>query len=192
MTKIVLGQGTDLYWHKGNAKNITEKEYLQMCALKTGCLSRMSAKLAVILAGKNDELAEAMGKIAETIGIAFQIQDDILDIALTGEERKAFGKPFGNDIKEGKRTLMVIHALKKATEEDKKRLTEILNKHTDDLGEMKEAIRIIQRYNGVEHARETARKVMRETWNEANKLLPPSEAKNKLYQLVNYLIERKV
>ena len=192
MTNIGFGQGTDLYWHKGKAKDITEKEYLQMCAFKTGCLSRMSAKLAVILSGGSRELTKAAGKVAEAIGVAFQIQDDILDIALTGKEREAFGKEFGNDIKEGKRTLIVIHTLKKATEEDKKRLTEILNKHTDDMEERREAIEIIQRYNSVEYAKKTAEKIMREAWQEIDKLLPTSSAKDKLYQLVHYLIERKV
>ena len=194
MINLSLGQGTDIYWHRGGVEveEIKEEEYLQMCAFKTGCLSRMSAKLAVILAGANDELVEAMGKLAEAMGVAFQIQDDILDIVLTGEEREAFGKKLGNDIKEGKRTLMVIHTLKKATKQDKIKLLEILGKHTDDLEERKEAIKIIQRYDSVEYARKIAKKIMRGAWEEADKLLPASSAKESLGELVNYLIERKV
>jgi len=192
MTNMHFGQGTDLYWHKGKAKEITEEKYLQMCAFKTGGLSRMTAKLAVILSEGSEELAEATGRVAETMGIAFQIQDDILDIALVGEERKGFGKAFGNDIKEGKRTLMVIHTLKKANDRDRKRLIEILNKHTDDMEERQKAIEIIQKYGSVEYARETAKKIMIEAWEEVDKLLPTSSAKDELCELVNYLIERKV
>lgn len=192
MINLHLGQATDIYWHKGKEKEIKEEEYLQMCAFKTGCLSRMAAKMAVILAGGSVKLAEKIGQLAEAIGIAFQIQDDILDLTLTGKEREKFGKAFGNDIKEGKRTLMVIHTLKKATKKDKKRLIEILNKHTDDLEERKEAIEIMNKYKSVDYAKKIAKKIVRNAWKEAEKLLPESEAKNRLKELVYYLIERKV
>jgi len=192
MINIHLGQGTDIYWHKGRARKINQKEYLQMCTFKTGCLSRLAAKLAVVLSEKSNQLAEKVGKMAEAIGVAFQIQDDILDISLTGEERTKFGKSFGNDIKEGKRTLMVIHTLEKASKKDKKRLLEILDKHTDDLKERKEAIVIIKKYGSIEYAKKTAQKIIKENWQEAEKLLPRSRAKSKLAEFVNYLIERRV
>jgi len=192
MINLSLGQGTDIYWHKGKVKKITEKEYLQMCAFKTGCLSRMAAKLAVVLSEGSQEIAEAAGRVAEAMGVGFQIQDDILDITLAGKERKKFGKAFGNDIKEGKRTLMVIHTLKKATKKDKKRLIEILNKHTDDLEERKEAIEIIKKYDSIEYAKKVAKKIMREAWEEADRVLKPSPAKKRLKEFVNYLIERQV
>lgn len=192
MINIHLGQGMDIYWHKGKAKKIDEREYLQMCAFKTGCLSRLTAKLAVVLSEKDNELAEKVGKMTEAIGVAFQIQDDILDLTLRGKEREKFGKSFGNDIKEGKRTLMVIHTLEKASKEDKKRLLEILDKHTDDLKERKEAIEIIKKYGSIEYAKKVAQKIIKESWQEADKLLPKSRAKTKLADFVNYLIERKV
>jgi geranylgeranyl diphosphate synthase type I len=192
MMNIHLGQGTDIFWHKGKAENITEDEYLQMCAYKTGCLSRMSAKLAVVLSEGSKELAKAAGRVAEAMGVGFQIQDDILDIALSGKEREKFGKSFGNDIKEGKRTLMVIHTLKKATPEDRKRLLEILNKHTDDMKERREAIKIIKKYGSLEYAMKVAKKIMEEAWQEADRLLEPSPAKQRLREFVNFLIERKI
>jgi len=190
MINLGLGQGTDINWHKGNENEIDEQEYLQMCAFKTGCLSRMSAKLAVILSEGSDELIEASGRVAEAMGVAFQIQDDILDIA---GERFAKGKGgLGMDITEGKRTLMVIHTLEKATEEDRKRLIEILNKHTDDAKERIEAIEIIKKYNSIEYARKRAKDIMKDAWQEADKLLPESKAKERLSEFVNYLIERKI
>jgi len=192
MINIHLGQGTDIFWHNGKAINIEEDEYLQMCAYKTGCLSRMSAKLAVILSDGSDQLIEAAGRVAEAMGVAFQIQDDILDIISEGEEREKFGKVFGNDIKEGKRTLMVIHALKKATQEDKNRLIEILDKHTDDMKEREEAIAIIKKYGSVEYAQAKAKEIMGDAWQEAEKLLPESPAKKRLEEFVNFLITRKV
>jgi len=190
MINLGLGQGTDIYWHKGKAEEVTEDEYLQMCLFKTGCLSRMAANLAVVLSGGSEELVEAAGRVAETIGVAFQIQDDILD--LVGEKFAKGKGGLGMDITEGKRSLMVIHTLEKANKEDKKRLIEILNKHTDEEDERKEAIEIIQKYDSVEYAKEVAKKIMREAWEEADKALPESKAKERLKEFVNYLIERKV
>lgn len=190
MINIHLGQGTDIFWHNGKASDIREEEYLQMCAFKTGCLSRMSAKLAVILSEGSDELVEASGRVAEAMGVAFQIQDDILDIA---GEKFAKGKGgLGMDITEGKRTLMVIHTLEKATEGDRKRLIEILNKHTEDAKERIEAIEIIKKYDSIEYARKKAKDIMKNAWQEADGLLPESKAKERLSEFVNYLIERKI
>jgi geranylgeranyl diphosphate synthase type I len=95
-----------------------------MCAYKTGTLARMSAKIAAVLADANEELTDKLGHFAESIGVAFQMQDDILD--LTGEEfaEKKGGR--GQDITEGKRSLIVIHTLKVANAKDRKRLIEIL------------------------------------------------------------------
>ncbi len=191
MTNLHLGQGTDIYWHQGQTEKISEKEYLQMCAFKTGCLSRMAAKLAVVFHNGSQELADALGRVAEAIGVAFQIQDDILDITLSGAERKKFGKAVGNDINEGKRTLMVIHALRRASVKDKKRLITILEKHTDDMGEKKEAIGIIERYGSIKYAQKVAQKIIKDAWSDADKLLPESKAKKELNEFVNYLIERQ-
>ena len=78
------------------------------------------------------------------MGVAFQIQDDILDIILGGAKRKKFGKIFGNDIREGKRSLMVIYALNKSSPKDKKKLLWILDKPEKTQKDIKEAIGLIK------------------------------------------------
>lgn len=185
-----FGQATDIYWHKGKQKEIDEKEYLQMCAFKTGCLSRFAAKLAVILSGGSEKLAEKAGKVAEAIGIAFQIQDDILN--LTGEEFAKRKGGLGEDITEGKRSLLVIYALKKANKKDRKRLLEILNLHTKDQKLRNEAIEIIKKTGAIEYAKNLAKKLIKDAWKEADAVLPKSKAKERLREFVNYLVERKI
>jgi geranylgeranyl pyrophosphate synthase len=192
MINLSFGQGTDIFWHKGKAREIDEQEYLQMCTYKTGCLARMSAKIAAVSANADDETIEKVGKVAEAIGVAFQIQDDILDIALKGYNRKAFGKVFGNDIEEGKRTLMVIYTLRKATEEEKNRLIEILDKKNNTNEEKEEAINLLNKYNSVEYAKKRAKEIVEEAWKEAEPLLKENEAKDLLKEFVYYLIERQV
>jgi geranylgeranyl pyrophosphate synthase len=191
MINVSIGQATDIYWHQGKATEIKEEEYLQMCANKTGCLARMAAKLGAIFAGADDEIVKKIGSFAESIGVAFQIQDDILDVALEGKEREKFGKVFGNDIKEGKRTLMVIYTLNRASEEDKQRLIEILDKHTDDLEERREAIEILKKYGSIEYAKEKARELVINAWQEVEPLLKEGEAKNRLHTFAKFLIERQ-
>ena len=190
MINIGFGQGTDIFWHKGKAKKITKSQYLQMCVFKTGCLSKMAAKLAVVLSGGSDQLAEKIGRVAEAIGVAFQIQDDILN--LTGEEFAKRKGGLGEDITEGKRSLIVIHTLEKADKKDRKRLLEILDMHTTRQKIRNEAIRIIQNYGSIEYAKEKAKSLVREAWKETDKLLPESLAKNRLNEFVNYLIKRKI
>jgi len=190
LINLGFGQGTDIYWHKGNVKEIDEKEYLQMCAFKTGCLSRMAAKLAVILSGGSDELAEKVGRVAESMGVAFQIQDDILN--LTGEDFSLKKGGLGEDISEGKRSLLVIYTFKKSNKKDKERLIEILNLHTTNQNLRDEAIKIIKKCGSIEYAKKAAKNIVKSSWQEAEKLLPESKAKKRLKEFINYLIEREV
>ncbi len=191
MTNLSLGQAMDIAWHNGmcNADNLTEEEYLQMCSFKTGTLARMSAKIAAILSGADDDLVKKIGNYAETIGVAFQIQDDILNLV---EGEFTDKKGLGEDITEGKRSLLVIHALRKANEKDRKRLIEILAMHTTDQKLRNEAIAIIKKYGSVDYAREKARTMIKEAWSGVDKLLPKSEAKKKLKAFADYLVERKI
>jgi geranylgeranyl pyrophosphate synthase len=192
MINLSLGQATDIAWHRGlaNADLITEAQYLQMCAYKTGTLARMAAKIAAVLANADDNIVEKVGRFAEAVGIAFQIQDDILD--LTGEEfaEKKGGR--GQDITEGKRTLMIIHTLEKAEPSDKERLKEILKMHTSSQKLRDEAINIMQKYDSIDYAKQFARNLVQQSWKEVDNLLPPSDAKEKLRAFVEYLVERKI
>jgi geranylgeranyl pyrophosphate synthase len=190
MINLSMGQAMDIAWHKGiaNADKLGEEDYLQMCAYKTGTLARMAAKMAAVLAGANKPLVEKLGRFAESIGVAFQMQDDILDI--TGEEFAKKKGGVGQDITEGKRSLMVIYTLKKASSNDKKRLIEILNMHTSDQALRDEAIALMQKYNAIEHVKRTAERIVQESWSEAEKLLPTPQAKEKLKQFAEFLIKR--
>jgi geranylgeranyl pyrophosphate synthase len=190
MINLSMGQAMDIAWHRGsaNADKLDEEDYLQMCAYKTGTLARMAAKMAAVLSGADKPLVEKLGRFAESIGIAFQMQDDILDV--TGVEFAKTKGGVGQDITEGKRSLMVIYTLKKANSADKKRLIEILNMHTSDQALRDEAIALMQKYNAVEHVKHTAERIVEESWSEAEKLLPTPEAKEKLKQFAEFLIKR--
>jgi geranylgeranyl pyrophosphate synthase len=190
MINLSMGQAMDIAWHRGiaNADGVGEDDYMQMCAYKTGTLARMAARLAAVLAGANTELVEKLGRFAESIGVAFQMQDDVLD--LTGKEFAEKKGGLGQDVTEGKRTLMVIYTLKKASSTDQKRLVEILNMHTSDQRLRDEAITIMEKYDAIKHVKQTASQIVTNSWNDAEKLLPKSEAKEKLKAFAEFLIKR--
>ena len=192
MINLSLGQAMDITWHRGiaNADDLNEEDYLQMCAYKTGTLARMAAKISAVLAGASKELVEKLGFFAESIGVAFQMQDDVLD--LTGKEFAEKKGGVGQDITEGKRTLMVIHTLKNASSAERKRLIQILNMHTSDQALRDEAIDLMQKYHAIEHVKSTAARIVEESWKEVDKLLPPSEAKEKLKAFADFLIKRTI
>jgi geranylgeranyl pyrophosphate synthase len=192
MINLSMGQAMDIAWHRGiaNADELDEKDYLQMCAYKTGTLARMAAKIAAVMADADKELIEKLGGFAESIGVAFQMQDDVLD--LTGKEFAKKKGGVGQDITEGKRTLMVIHTLKTANDADRKRLIQILNMHTSDQAIRDEAIAIMQKYGAIEHVKHTAARMVEESWKEAEKLLPTPQAKQKLKAFAEFLIKRNI
>ncbi|MEM2668777.1 MAG: polyprenyl synthetase family protein [Candidatus Bathyarchaeia archaeon] len=192
MANLSLGQAIDIAWHRGlvQVENLTEEHYLQMCAYKTGTLARMAAKMAAVLADASDEVVEKIGFFAESIGVSFQIQDDILDIV--GEEFAKGKGGLGMDITEGKITLMVLHALKKADSKDRNELLRILRMHTRDEALKKKAIEIIKKYGAVEYAKQIASKIVEEGWRAVENLMPESKAKEKVKMLAEYLIQRKI
>jgi geranylgeranyl pyrophosphate synthase len=190
MINLSLGQAMDIAWHRGiaNADQLREEDYLQMCAYKTGTLARMAAKMAAVLAGADKPLVDKLGRLAESIGVAFQMQDDILD--LTGVDFAKNKGGVGQDITEGKRSLMVIYTLGKANSADQKRLIEILNMHTSEQVLRDEAIALMQKYGAIEHVKSTAERMVEESWVETEKLLPTPQAKEKLKAFAEFLIKR--
>jgi len=186
MLKLSIGQGMDIYWHN-NGNKINEELYLKMCALKTGTLARMSAKLGALLGDAGKRQVKALGSFAESIGVAFQIQDDILNIT-----NKKWGKEFGDDITEGKRSLMVIRVLEKGSEKDKKRLLEVLGMKIKDPKLIGEVVKIIEKYRAISYAKRKAKKLVNNAWKKLDKCIEESESKEKLKLFADFLIKREI
>ena len=108
------------------------------------------------------------------------------------EKEFSIKKGYGDDITEGKRTLMVIHALNNSSEEDRKELISILDSHTREKEKIDRAIEILVKAGSVDYARNKAKEIMTKAWEEANSFIPESNAKIKLKGLVDYLIEREI
>ncbi len=96
----------------------------------------------------------------------------------------------GEDIHEGKRTIMVIHCLCNAPIEEANRLREILAMGTEDRELIQEAIAILKKNQSIQFAQNKAKELIMEAWNELDGFLPTSSAKDKLRALVDFMIER--
>lgn len=192
MINLSLGQAMDIAWHRGlaNADRMGEKDYLQMCAYKTGTLARMSARIAAVLSDADDRLVTELGQFSESIGVAFQMQDDVLDLTSQEFEAKKGGR--GQDITEGKRSLIVIRTLEVANAKDRRRLLKILNLHSSDQKLRDEAIGIMKKYGSIEYVKQFARKMVEDSWNQIKNRLPNTNGKEKLKAFARFLIERKI
>jgi geranylgeranyl diphosphate synthase, type I len=192
LNRTHLGQGMDIYWHRNREAEVAEAEYLEMCACKTGCLGRIVARLAAILTDQSPEIEREIAKYAEDMSIAFQIGDDILDVESTIEGTTEFGKAFGNDIREGKRTLMVIHALSEADAESAERLSSFLHKPENTREEITEAIGILQSTDSVEYARECALSFAESAREHLREVPLKEERAEQLASFTEFVIDRDV
>lgn len=187
MANLSFGQGFDILWHKGQG-HPTQDEYLQMCAFKTGTLARMAAKLGAVLADGTPKQVDAAAAFAEGLGIAFQIQDDILNLTLP---KDAWGKDVGEDITEGKRSLLVIHALSNLSKKEKQELLDILNAHTRDEALIQRAVHLIEKTSAIAYAQDKAKAIVQDAWKNVEPLLLEGQAKDALKALADYAIERR-
>ncbi len=122
--EVCEGQMSDMSFEKMTTVNVDQ--YMQMIAQKTGALLGISIQLGAIIGGANDREAEYLREFGRNIGIAFQIQDDILD---TFGDPGKFGKKVGGDIAQNKKTLLLIKAQELANAQQKSELNSWLEKN---------------------------------------------------------------
>jgi geranylgeranyl diphosphate synthase type I len=180
--KICEGQALDISFE--GKLDVKEEEYMTMIYKKTAALIAAATKAGAILGGGTEEQIEALSEYGRLIGLAFQIQDDYLDVV---SDEKDIGKPVGSDIVEGKMTLMVVHALENASKEDKERLISILEANNEDL--IDDAIGIFNKYGSIEYTRDIALENVK-TAKELLNVLEDSDAKKSLELIADFVLER--
>ncbi|EGR30011.1 octaprenyl-diphosphate synthase, putative [Ichthyophthirius multifiliis] len=193
MTLLHVGQGWDILWHNMNklqGRFPDNNQYLQMTSHKTGCLARLSSRLVCAYLGLNHDQSKALSTFAEKIGVAFQIQDDILN--LEGKEYLKTKGQLGEDIHEGKMSLIVIHCLAQSSQENKKRLIEILRMHTNDQDLINEAIQIVKSTDSINYSRQVGAQLVKTAWEEVENIIPEGKPKQLLKLLAEHNIERQV
>ncbi len=121
LVEVCEGQSLDTEFE--TRKNVSLPEYIKMIEKKTAALARMCCELGGYLANGSKEDIKALSNYGKYLGIAFQIQDDLLDITA---DKFEFGKKIGGDLMEGKKTFLFIEALEKAKGKDKSDLLKVI------------------------------------------------------------------
>ena len=170
-----------------HAKNLdtTRDDYFTIIYQKTASLLGVCGAIGAMSLGAQREDVERMRKFGEALGMAFQIQDDILDFL---QEAKT-GKPRNNDLREGKITLPLLHVLERASEERREELLKRLSACHADEQEVNYLQTVVENCGGLAEAR----RVMEEYIEEALHLLshyPASEARTSLEGLARFIVER--
>ncbi len=118
-TALEIGEGQEYDMTFETRNDVTEDEYIEMIRLKTSVLLACAVKIGAILADASDEDVKNLYKFGEQLGLAFQLQDDLLDVY---GDPKVFGKAIGGDITSNKKTYMLINAVNRANPEQRREL----------------------------------------------------------------------
>lgn len=184
----VIGEVKDFYIEYRS--KATEKEVLEMYEYKTAKYTiEGPLHLGAILGGTSEKYLSAISKYSIPVGIAFQIQDDILGIF--GDEKK-LGKEVGSDIEEGKITILVVKAREKANREQKKILDEILGKKNLTVKEIESFRKVIRETGALEYAKELAFEYVKKGKKALNKIEMKKETKDFLLGMADYMIQREL
>ena len=183
--EVCEGQKLDMEFEKRFI--VSEEEYLLMIKKKTSALFRIAAEGGALFGMDDEKQREALRIYGENLGLAFQIRDDYLDMS---SNRETLGKDIGNDIRNGKKTLIAVHALNHATDEEKQRLESLFGRKEASDEEIKEVYSIFKDLNSIEYAEETAVKYSNKAVD-ALGILKSSSAKEVLEELAIYAIKRE-
>jgi octaprenyl-diphosphate synthase len=178
--------GELIQMQKTRSLNIKEEDYYRIIKKKTAALISACTTCGAISATENETVIAKMKEFGENLGFAFQIKDDLLDYEGNG----LTGKKEGNDIKEKKITLPLIHALKKAHVVEKRKILRILRKKIKSNSDIRNVIDFVQRHDGLEYANQ-AMINFRDLALNALSTYPESDAREALKQFALYTTERK-
>jgi len=181
-----MSEGELLQLQKSRKLNIKEEDYFKIILSKTAALLSACTACGARSVSDDQETIQIMKEFGENIGIAFQIRDDILDYEGTG----LTGKKVGNDIKEKKITLPLIHALEQSPSSKKKQILGIVKNRKKTKSEIAEVISFVSDYGGIDYAELK----MNQYRDKALAILdsyPESEVKESLKEFVHYTTSRK-
>lgn len=179
-------EGELLQSEKSRKLDIDERTYFEIISKKTASLIGTSLAVGAHSAIKDDVVVEEMRQIGLLAGLAFQIRDDIFDY----QDKGIIGKPTGNDIKEKKITLPLIHVLNNASKTEKRKILRIVKRKNLRKEKVNELIDLVVERGGLEYASERMNFYCDEAIRRLE-VFPKNEASEALAKLFRYVITRK-
>jgi len=183
---IILAEGQQLDMEFEKLEKVSAEQYLKMIERKTAVLYSAAAQGGAIVAGAPLTLQESMFEFGRLMGLAFQIRDDIL--CLRGDPKK-LGKPKGSDIRNGKKTLIIIYALESLDGDKSKELKKILGKKDATDAEVDTAIELLDSAGAIDRAERVASEMIAKAKTLLDDL-PSNEDSKLLRDLADYMINR--
>ena len=167
-------------------QSLSLQEHLDLIFRKTACLFSTSMRLGGILGDATLEQEQALQDYGRNLGMAFQIVDDVLDLTASEE---VLGKPVASDLREGKATLAVIHALERCTPAERQVIEAVLTERAFQSVSHEEVLAVLNRYGSIEAASRAAEQYA----DHARKLIgnfPDSEFKRALLWIPDFVVAR--
>ncbi len=168
-------------------KSITLDEHFDLIYRKTACLFSTCMMLGGILGGASEQQLDNLRAYGKNVGMAFQIVDDVLDLTASEE---VLGKPVASDLREGKATMAVIHALERCTPEERRKIEVVLQQRAFDGVSHGDILDILTRYGSVEVATARAAEYA-EAGRAAIAGFPDSEFKRALLWVPDFVVARE-
>jgi geranylgeranyl diphosphate synthase type I len=187
MSVRLLAEGQQMDMDFERAKTVTADMYMRMIERKTAVLYSAAAQGGTVIGGGNETQQEELFEYGRLIGLAFQIWDDVLDLRSTEE---AFGKPVLNDIRNGKKTLIVVHALENLKGPEREEFLSVLGKKDAGKDELSRAKEILDETGSIEHADRIAHELVAEAKQKLS-VLKDSPHKETLKRFADYMVGRE-
>lgn len=192
--RTVLGQTVEIKWAQEGRNDLTDEDILFILESKTGYYTIAGPmRLGAILGGASEKQLEEIYEFGKILGRSFQIVDDLLDLT---SDFQGLKKQKGNDIYEGKRTIMLVHLFRMVKGKDREKLLSIMRKSrtekTED--EVEWVIKKMEEYGSLEHGRKLAEKFAREAENifeNKLKFLKHQPARDQLKAGIEFVIRRE-
>jgi geranylgeranyl diphosphate synthase type I len=183
--EICEGQQLDMDFEKRQI--INEDEYLEMIRKKTAVFFQFAAEAGTIIGEGTKDEVNALNEYGLNAGLGFQIWDDFLDVS---SNESTLGKDIGNDIRNGKKTLIAVHCFNNTTGNDKKLLDEIFGNKKATEKEVKQVYNLFEKMKSIDYAKNSALGYISKA-KKALDILPDSNGKELLLKLADYSIKRE-
>ncbi|MDE3237155.1 MAG: polyprenyl synthetase family protein [Bacteroidota bacterium] len=181
--EVCEGQQLDMDFEKRS--DVLIDEYLKMISLKTSVLLAASLEMGAVIGGASEHNCRHIYEFGKNLGIAFQIQDDYLDAF--GDPAK-FGKDVGGDIRQNKKTFLLLHALDVASVQQKEELIHLMQTNPDD--KIERVLAIFRACNVDGWAKDLKEKYLQTAYKHLEDIAVVSSRKHPLHQLASFLIQR--
>ncbi|MFQ5588571.1 MAG: polyprenyl synthetase family protein [Nitrospiria bacterium] len=185
-TCLRMAEGETLQLYHNGDLNLSEDTYLQIIEYKTAMLISASCKLGGMISKSSEERKEALSQFGKNLGMAFQVADDTLDYVADGAR---LGKSLGEDLKEGKITLPLLHLLQHCTTEEKAFLDGIMTSKNTLATDLQKVITLMKNYGSIDYAINRAQGFANAA-KSALSVFSASPHKDALLTIADYVVHR--